>query len=124
MTNIVAKTVHCPTCGSPPGEACRARYPDRTVPSLSARRSLYADRFFASGVYADRKTLGAIALRFLEALPDKLKPVAMFKIWVSGAEWRASVSAASGGVGGIGPTPESALDAAVDHWIAMQRRNA
>lgn len=43
MTNIIAKTVYCPTCGSPPGRACKALNPEknRIVPTHSARKALY-----------------------------------------------------------------------------------
>lgn len=43
MTNAIAKQVHCPTCGAPPGRACRALDPgkDKAVPNHSARRKIY-----------------------------------------------------------------------------------
>ncbi|WP_425305098.1 zinc finger domain-containing protein [Bradyrhizobium erythrophlei] len=42
MTNPIAKVVHCPTCGAPPGRACQQLRPDRirVVPTHSARRKL------------------------------------------------------------------------------------
>lgn len=44
MTNVIAKTVGCPTCGSPAGRACQQLRPDRirVVPTHSARRKAYA----------------------------------------------------------------------------------
>lgn len=43
MTNVIAKAVHCPSCGSPKGRACRALNPAkvRIVPNHSHRKKLY-----------------------------------------------------------------------------------
>jgi hypothetical protein len=64
-----------------------------------------------------------IAERFVALLPDDRKRRAHFKFWCGDdGKWRASVSAASGGVGGSGGTPESAVSCAVDHWEQGEKR--
>jgi hypothetical protein len=70
------------------------------------------------------KTASEIALRFLEGLPAEKRPYAGLRFWVAGDEWCASAYAGGGGVGGIGATPEAALDAAVDSYLRLERRNA
>jgi hypothetical protein len=60
------------------------------------------------------------------AAKDRAKHAAL-RVWPDldkPSLWHASFSAASGGVGGIGPTPEQAIESAARNFVNLAIRNA
>lgn len=56
--------------------------------------------------------------------PKAKQPFVAIRIWRHRGRFAASVSCASGGVGGYGDSPEKALGAAVTNYVELERRNA